>query len=71
MTRIAGPDCAVMCSLINIYIHAHTHTARAFNKKSSPLRLITVAPRAYGGRLSMVRRVGKVSTTVSWALREI
>ena len=24
MTRVTGPDCAVMCNLINT--HAHTHT---------------------------------------------
>ena len=26
MTRMTGPDCAVMCNLINIHIHTHTHT---------------------------------------------
>ena len=26
MTRMTRPDCAVMCNLINIYIHTHTHT---------------------------------------------
>ena len=26
MTRMTGPDCAVMCNLINIYTHTHTHT---------------------------------------------
>ena len=26
MTRMTGPDCAVMCNLINT--HTHTHTSR-------------------------------------------
>ena len=26
MTRMTGPDCAVMCNLINTYTHTHTHT---------------------------------------------
>ena len=26
MTRMTGPDCAVMCNLINTHTHAHTHT---------------------------------------------
>ena len=27
MTRMTGPDCVVMCNLINIYTHTHTtHT---------------------------------------------
>ena len=27
MTGMTGPDCAVMCNLINIHTHAHTHRA--------------------------------------------
>ena len=26
MTRMTGSDCAVMCNLINIHTHSHTHT---------------------------------------------
>ena len=26
MTRITGPDCAVMCNLINTHTHKYTHT---------------------------------------------
>ena len=26
MTRMTGPDCVVMCNLINTYIHIHIHT---------------------------------------------
>ena len=25
MTRMAGPDCVVMCNLINTHTHTHTH----------------------------------------------
>ena len=26
MTRMTGPDCVVMCNLINSYIHTYIHT---------------------------------------------
>ena len=26
MTGMTGPDCAVMCNLINTHTHTHTHT---------------------------------------------
>ena len=26
MTRMTGPDCVVMCNLINKYIHTYIHT---------------------------------------------
>ena len=26
MTRMTGPDCVVMCNLINTYIHTYLHT---------------------------------------------
>ena len=28
MTRMTGPDCVVMCNLINTYIHTYIHTHR-------------------------------------------
>ena len=31
MTRITGPDCAVMCNLINTHTYTHTHTYVAAN----------------------------------------
>ena len=30
MTRMTGPDCVVMCNLINTYIHTYIHTYTAF-----------------------------------------
>ena len=27
MTRMTGPDCVVMCNLINTYIHTYIHTS--------------------------------------------
>ena len=35
MTRMTGPDCAVMCNLINTHTHTHTHT-----------HMVAVSPRA-------------------------
>ena len=31
MTRMTGPDCAVMCKLINTHTHTHTHTHKTSN----------------------------------------
>ena len=28
MTRMTGPDCAIMCNLINTHIHIRNHTHR-------------------------------------------
>ena len=28
MTRMTGPDCVVMCNLINTYIHTYIHSCR-------------------------------------------
>ena len=33
MTRMTGPDCAVMCNLINTHTHTHTHTKKNVDKK--------------------------------------
>ena len=34
MTRMTGPDCVVMCNLINTHTHTHTHTHKsARNRK--------------------------------------
>ena len=33
MTRMTGPDCAVMCNLINTHIHTHTHKKKKSRKE--------------------------------------
>ena len=33
MTRMTGPDCVVMCNLINTYIHTYIHTYIALIKE--------------------------------------
>ena len=30
MTRMTGPDCVVMCNLVNTHTHTHTHTHTAW-----------------------------------------
>ena len=37
MTRMTGPDCAVMCNLINAHTHTHTRTGlgRAEGRRKS------------------------------------
>ena len=44
MTRMTGPDCAVMCNLINIYTYTHTqtHTHTQERRKSARNRKIVV-----------------------------
>ena len=37
MTRVTGPDCAVMCNLINKYTHTHTHTRASVASNPSPI----------------------------------
>ena len=32
MARMTGPDCAVMCNLINTHTHTHTHTHTPFGR---------------------------------------
>ena len=38
MTRMTGPDCAVMCSLINTHTHTHTNTTRKQGGEHKVLR---------------------------------
>ena len=41
-TRMTGPDCAVICNLINIYRHTNTHTShliRGFRDNYQPYSL--------------------------------
>ena len=42
MTRMTGPDCAVMCNLINTHTHAHTriHTHRATRKQGGEHKVL-------------------------------
>ena len=34
MTSMTGPDCAVMCNLINTHTHTHTNTHTHSNKEA-------------------------------------
>ena len=36
MARMTGPDCAVMCILINTYTHTHTHTQHRTTRMTGP-----------------------------------
>ena len=35
MTRMTGPDCAVMCNLINTHTHTHTHFPSACSQNGA------------------------------------
>ena len=37
MTRMTGPDCVVMCNLINTYIHTYIHTYMEEGGMATPL----------------------------------
>ena len=43
MTRMTGPDCVVMCNLINTYIHTYIHTyiLPCVSRRSPPEPLFT------------------------------
>ena len=46
MARMTGPDCAVMCNLINTHIHINTHTvyySSTGNSKQSYINIIVLA----------------------------
>ena len=47
MTRMTGPDCAVMCNLINIHTYIHTHT-------TSPCLGVSRNPAAEDNRTAVV-----------------
>ena len=53
MTRMTGPDCVVMCNLINTYIHTYIHTyiRTAYNKY----------------RIRRRRRAARSPTSQGWA----
>ena len=38
MTRMTGPDCVVMCNLINKYIHTYIHTYIHGSTRNSELK---------------------------------
>ena len=40
MTRMTGPDCVVMCNLINTHTHTHTHTQGATRKQGGELKVL-------------------------------
>ena len=39
MTRTTGPDCAVMCNLINIHTHTHRHNLESTAMKRAMVKL--------------------------------
>ena len=37
MTRMTGPDCVVMCNLINTYIHIYIHIYTQHGEEDTPM----------------------------------
>ena len=60
MTWVTGPDCAVMCNLINRHTHTHTHT-----HTHSTLHGLMGGPRMLGLEEEVTRRVGHGSPCLS------
>ena len=53
MTRMTGPDCVVMCNLINTYIHTyiiHTYIHARPGREEDTARLGQADARRLGGR---------------------
>ena len=44
MTRMTGPDCAVMCNLINTHTHTHTFFSSIWRHSPLPFRLHVHVP---------------------------
>ena len=55
MTRMTGPDCAVMCNLTNTHTHTHTHGGWENKRRADDqeghhgTHLHTCMPRCYAG----------------------
>ena len=70
MTRMTGPDCVVMCNLINTHTHTHTHTetgARTVVAEMGTGTTITgtrIGLGRAGGRLKSARNRKKVVDAV-------
>ena len=44
MTRVTGPDCAVMCSVINTHTHIRTHTHKRIKSKQERVGSVAANP---------------------------
>ena len=64
MTRMTGPDCAVICNLINTHTHTHSHInwSMLVPEKAAPVTIIELyledywSP--YDGERSAVNAIG-------------
>ena len=60
MTRMTGPDCVVMCNLINTHTHTHTHTHIHIHTNKALLLEITIVSPCAGSNLgNAARHLGK------------
>ena len=66
MTRMTGPDCVVMCNLINKYIHTYIHTyirigedGRNAKKRKKPQNSCRRRARNGGDEWKATKKVGK------------
>ena len=50
MARMTGPDCAVMCDLINIHTYIHTYIHARPDREEDTARLGQADARRLGGR---------------------
>ena len=50
MTRMTGPDCVVMCNLINTYIHTYIHTYSLGEESEPKSSRVTIFSGANGDR---------------------
>ena len=55
MTRMTGPDCVVMCNLINKYIHTHTYEHRIGTGTGTGTGARTVAEMGTGTTITGTR----------------
>ena len=70
MTRMTGPDCAVMCNLINTHTHTHTHTERERHTHAHSYRKSYGMPAGMpGGRTPLVelKEIACPGSRWSWA----
>ena len=64
MTRMTGPDCAVMCNLINTHLHIHTqtHTGQEQGRGWRPVDESSSGDGNGGGNENIIREDGRGKT---------
>ena len=59
MTRMTGPDCVVMCNLINTHTHIHSHTHTGTGTEARTVAEMETGTTITGTRIGLGRAEGR------------